>query len=206
MHVRAFQQVPCSIYVNLHFLFIPGAQEPFIEITEPAGKYSLKVTTKIREVKWVVEYRGYPAPKLIWYDIHGDEIPWSSVEQKSCKYEAIQDKHRVTLKIRDVRVSDSGYYTLHADNGQMQKEQKFQLTVISMSKKRPIQLANTTNVSSACKSCKDLVTRLEIAEKQIRMLRLQLKEAKELNIRTRNEHSKYRDLYTNCVRGANNNL
>lgn len=155
-------------------------------------------------MKWVVEYRGYPAPKLVWYDIHGDEIPWSTIEQKSCKYEAIQDKRRVTLKIRDVRVSDSGYYTLHADNGQMQKEQKFQLTVISMSKKKPV--LNTPSVSSACKSCKDLVTRLDLAEKQIKMLRLQLKEAKELNIRTRNEQVKYRDLYTNCVRGANNNL
>lgn len=182
------------------FIYIAsGARDSFIEIIEPAGKYSLKVTPKNREVKWIVEYRGYPTPKLMWYDNNGDEIPWS--KQKGCKYEAVLEKNRAILKIRDIRVSDTGYYTLHADNGQMQKEQKFQLTVISMVKKRPVPISSTIDTQiSACKNCKDVISRLNIAENQIKMLRLQLKEAKELNDHIRNEQVKYRDLFTNCSR------
>lgn len=104
------------------------------------------------------------------------------------------------MKIRNPRVSDSGYYTLYADNGRIQKEQKFQLQVINMSKKRP------PPQDTACKSCKELITRLDIAEKELKTLRLQLKEARALMGKTRNEQLRYRDLYLNCSSGTSNKL
>lgn len=112
------------------------------------------------------------------------------------------------MKIRNPRVSDSGYYTLYADNGRIQKEQKFQLQVINMSKKRPPPHTSTGTPAkdTACKSCKELITRLDIAEKELKTLRLQLKEARALMGKTRNEQLRYRDLYLNCSSGTSNKL
>lgn len=81
------------------------------------------------EAKWFVKYAGYPPPKLVWRDTRDIEIPWASYEDKTRRLEAIIDKRSTILKIRHPQITDSGYYTLYADNGQMRKEQKFQLLV-----------------------------------------------------------------------------
>lgn len=76
-----------------------------------------------------MKYAGHPFPSLVWRDLRGNEIPWSSIEDKNRKYEATKDNRSTTLKIRNPKITDSGFYTLYADNGQMQKEQKFRLLV-----------------------------------------------------------------------------
>lgn len=109
-----------------------GATESFINITEPSGKYKTELAANKKEVKWFVKFSGHPVPTLVWRDIHGHPIAWSTVNDRNnpeSKYEAIQDTRSTTLKIRYPKINDSGNYTLYANNGKMQKEQKFQLLV-----------------------------------------------------------------------------
>lgn len=165
----------------------------------------MRVTPKIREVKWVVEVRGHPEPKFVWRDREGDEIPWSTGNHKGCKYEAIQNKQSVTLKIKDIRITDTGDYTLYADNGRVQKEQKFHLDVINISRRKPYIAKHTSQ--SQCSNCGDVHARLHAAEQQIKSLNHQLQEAKALNVRTQNEQLKYRDLYlNNCQQDRDNRV
>lgn len=81
------------------------------------------------EAIFTAKYSGYPEPMLIWYDTYGNQIPWSA--KNSVKFEAILDHttQQTALKINRPQIADSGYYTLWADNGHVQKEQKFQLLV-----------------------------------------------------------------------------
>lgn len=207
-------QIECKIYLFTRILFLClGAEESFINITETNGKYNLRVTPKIREVKWVVDVRGYPTPELIWRDRDGDEIPWSTGNQKGCKFEAIQSKQSVILKIKDLRISDTGDYILYADNGRVQKEQKFHLEVINILKRRPKPTSNTTNTNHGaqtqllCANCTELLARLHAAEQQVKLLNYQLQEANALNIRNQNEQLKYRDLYlNNCNQDRDNRI
>lgn len=146
---------------------------------------------------------------MIWRDREGDEIPWSTVSQKGCKYEAIRNKQSVTLKIKDIRTTDTGDYTLYADNGRVQKEQKFHLDVINIfrRKPKPISGANNAKHSAQCENCTEMIARLHAAEQQIRLLNHQLQEAKTLNVRTQNEQLKYRDLYlNNCNQDRDNRV
>lgn len=129
---------------------------------------------------------------MIWRDHEGDEIPWTTGNHKGCKYEAIQNKQSVTLKIKDVRTTDTGDYTLYADNGRVQKEQKFHLDVITIARRKP-----RPSTQLQCSNCSDTLTRLHAAEQQIKRLNQQLQEANALNIRTQHEQQKYRDLYLN---------
>lgn len=183
------------------FFRISGDQESFIDIIETNGKYNLRVTPKIREVKWVVEVRGHPDPALVWRDREGDEIPWTTGNHKGCKYEAIRNKQSVTLKIKDVRITDTGDYTLHAGNGRVEKEQKFHLDVINISRRKP----NIAKHTSQCPNCGDALTRLHAAEQQIKLLNRQLQEAKALYVQAQNEQLKYRDLYLNNCRQDRDN-
>lgn len=134
-----------TIDVPIHFeefkfcLFLPaGANESFINITEPSGKYNSELSANQKEAKWYVKYSGHPTPTLMWRDVQGREIPWSNDDgsNPNRKYEATQDKRSTTLKIRNPQIGDSGYYTLYASNGQIQKEQKFQLLVKGKIRKR----------------------------------------------------------------------
>lgn len=118
-----------KIFLIICFVIVLGAGESFINITEPSGKYKSEVTSNKKEVKWYVKYSGHPFPTLVWRDIRGFEIPWSVEEDKSHKFEAIKDKRTTTLKIRNPQIGDSGFYTLHASNGKIEKEQQFQLLV-----------------------------------------------------------------------------
>lgn len=88
-------------------------------------------TTHNRSIpaNWLVKYAGHPTPTLVWRDVHGNEIPWSTTEDFSRKFDAFIDKRSTTLRIHNPRITDSGYYTLYADNERVQKEQKFQLLV-----------------------------------------------------------------------------
>lgn len=86
-------------------------------------------TGKVSIANWFVKFLGHPKPTLVWRDLHGNEIPWSTVEDHSRKFDAFIGKDSTTLKIHHPKIGDSGYYTLSADNGRMQKEQKFQLLV-----------------------------------------------------------------------------
>lgn len=187
------------------FFRISGAQESFIDIVELNGKYNLRVTPKIREVKWVVEVRGHPEPKLVWRDREGDEIPWTTGNHKGCKYEAIRNRENVILKIKDVRITDTGDYTLHADNGRVVKEQKFHLDVVNISRRKP-NIAKH-NSQAHCSNCSDMLARLHAAEQQIKVLNHQLQEANALNARIQNEQRKYRDLYlNNCHQDSDNRV
>lgn len=89
------------------------------------------MTSHQNEATLLVWYSGYPTPTLVWYDNHGAEIPWTKTKDtnRSHKFEASQDKRSTTLKIKNLQINDSGYYILYANNGRMQKEQKFQLLV-----------------------------------------------------------------------------
>lgn len=142
---------------------------------------------------------------MIWRDREGDEIPWSIGNHKGCKYEAIQNEQSVTLKIKDVRITDTGDYTLYADNGHIQKEQKFHLDVINISRRKPKPITGSNVVK--CSNCPDMLARLHEAEQQIKLLNQQLQEAKALNLRTQNEQLKYRDLYlNNCHQDRDNRV
>lgn len=117
---------------TLNVIKILGANESFINITEPTGKYKRELSANQREVRWFVKYSGHPVPNLIWRDVQGNAISWSMPGEKSnsnSKFEATQDKRSTTLKIRNPQITDSGNYTLHADNGHIQKQQNFQLLV-----------------------------------------------------------------------------
>lgn len=201
--------------IKSNFIQLVGIQEPFIDLIEPIGKYNLRVTPKIREIKWIVNVRGYPTPKLVWRDHDGDEIPWTRVNQKGCKYEAIQNEQSVTLKIKDLHIGDTGDYVLYADNGHIQKEQKFHLDVINMSKRKLKPTSSSTigkktsqsQSQSQCSHCTELHARLHAAEEQAKYLNHQLQEAKALNQRTQNEQLKYRDLYlNNCKQDRDNRV
>lgn len=199
---------------ELNIVDILGAQESFIDIIESNGKYNLRVTPKIREVKWVVDVRGHPDPKLVWRDREGDEIPWTTGNHKGCKYEAIQNKQSVTLKIKDIRTTDTGDYTLYADNGRVQKQQKFHLDVINVLRRKPKPISGTNNIAKhsaqsqfQCTNCTEMLARLHAAEQQVKLLNRQLQEAKALNARTQNEQLKYRDLYlNNCNQDRDNRV
>lgn len=106
-----------------------GAHESFINITEPSGKYKSEVPSTRKEVKWFVKYSGHPFPTLVWHDTRGNEIPWSVEDDKNRKFVATKDKASTTLKIKNPRISDSGFYTLFASNDKMHREQQFQLLV-----------------------------------------------------------------------------
>lgn len=185
-----------------------GLNESVIELNEPAGKYSLKIRPKTREVKWFVRYSGLPIPTLTWRDTHGNEIPWVNTddEAKDLPIFAIKDEKRTILKIKYPQISDSGYYTLHADNGRIEKEQKFELKIIG--RKRPTPYPDTnanTNPTQEipCSNCNGVSERLRAAEYKIKQLELQLEEAKTLNKAIRKEESKYRELYlNNCNNGG----
>lgn len=81
------------------------------------------------EAKWYVKVTGHPKPHFVWRDNRNIEIPWSQIEDKRRKLDAIHDDRSTTLKIRNPSISDSGYYTLIADNTQRKEEKKFQLLV-----------------------------------------------------------------------------
>lgn len=89
----------------------------------------MEVTSNKKEVQWHAKYSGHPIPKIVWRDIRGNEIPWSLSEDKSRKYEATKDDKSTTLKIRNPKIGDSGFYTLYGDNDQKHEERKFQLLV-----------------------------------------------------------------------------
>lgn len=82
-----------------------------------------------REAKWYVKYSGYPSPTIVWRDTRGYDIPWSTKEDKSHKFEATFDRRSTILKIRNPKITDSGIYILHADNNNIQKDQEFKLFV-----------------------------------------------------------------------------
>lgn len=106
-----------------------GPGEYFIDMKEPNEKYVLTLNSTKREAKWLVKYSGHPFPALVWRDPRGNEIQWSTKEDKSRKFEATFDKRSTTLKIRNPKIGDSGNYVLHADNGRIQKDQEFKLLV-----------------------------------------------------------------------------
>lgn len=134
-----------------YFFEFAGVNESFINITEPSGNYNLIVTSNQNEATLLVWYSGYPNPTLAWYDNHGTEIPWTKTTDTnfSRKFEAKQDKRSTTLKIKNLQMSDSGYYILYANNGRMQKEQKFQLLVKGRNKNALFmaQISNYTHSS-----------------------------------------------------------
>ncbi|XP_031631901.1 vascular endothelial growth factor receptor 1-like isoform X3 [Contarinia nasturtii] len=113
----------------MNIIKILGANESFINISEPSGRYKFEVSANQSELKWYVKYYGHPVPEIVWRDIRGNEISWSQSEDRNRKFEATKDEKATTLKIRKPRLGDSGFYVLHADNGRMIKEQKFQLLV-----------------------------------------------------------------------------
>lgn len=92
---------------------------------------SLTLNPNRKQATFNAKYSGLPNPTIFWRDIEGNRIPWSIRENKSTKYEARQyeKKSSTILKIRNPKTTDSGFYTLCADNGQIQKEQKFKLLV-----------------------------------------------------------------------------
>lgn len=89
----------------------------------------LTLNSTKREAKWFVKYSGHPFPTLVWRDARGNEIPWSTKEDKSRKFEATIDRRSTILKIRNPKITDSGTYILHADNNNIQKDQEFKLFV-----------------------------------------------------------------------------
>lgn len=114
---------------QINFNQSTGADESFINITEPSGKYTLELSSNKPEAKWYVKFAGHPTPTLVWRDPHGHEIPWRELEYPDQKYEATRDRVSTTLKIRIPRISDSGVYTLFASNGKLEKEKQFTLYV-----------------------------------------------------------------------------
>lgn len=188
------------MYLQINLLLkLIGPNESVIELNEPTGKYSLKIRPKTRLVKYIVRYSGLPIPKLTWRDTHGNEIPWVQTDEdaKNLPIFADKDGKWTKLNIRYPEISDSGYYTLSADNGRIQKEQKFELKIIGREKPTPSPLYPDT-----CK-CNGLTEHLRVAEYKIKQLELQLEEAKTLNKAIRKEESKYRELYlNNCNNGG----
>ncbi|XP_055298878.1 vascular endothelial growth factor receptor 1-like isoform X19 [Sitodiplosis mosellana] len=113
----------------INVIKILDPDESFIDINEPTGKYKAEVASTKKEVQWIAKYAGHPIPEIVWRDTRGNEIPWSLSEDKNRKYEAIKDGKSTTLKIRQPKIGDSGFYILRGDNGQKQEERKFQLLV-----------------------------------------------------------------------------
>lgn len=125
-----------SFYYKIFMIQIfPGPHDYFIDLKEPTNRLTVtvksanKTTEKPLVAKWLVKYVGHPTPTVVWRDLHGNEVPWITTEDFSRKLNAFIDGPTTTLKINDPRITDSGYYTLYADNGRLQKDQKFQLLV-----------------------------------------------------------------------------
>lgn len=122
------------IYYAL-FLISIGANGSFIDII--SGGVHLPMNPNRKEATFSAKYTGIPIPTIFWRDINGNPIPWSKTENKTRKYEALKFdkklKTSTTLRIRAPKTSDSGFYTLCANNGQIQKEQKFELLVKGVS-------------------------------------------------------------------------
>lgn len=83
----------------------------------------------MNEARWFVNYNGHPKPKLQWLDNKNNTIPWSEGDDKLGKYYAELKDDSTMLTIRNLDLSDSGDYYLHAYNGEMEKSKKFQLMV-----------------------------------------------------------------------------
>lgn len=114
-------------------LFLIDANETFINIYETSEErnFTKILNSNLTEASFSLEYLGYPVPTLLWRDIYGNEIP----RQNDGKHRFLaygKQNGLTTVKIKHPRVSDSGNYTLHAKNGRMEKEQKFELYVKGM--------------------------------------------------------------------------
>lgn len=82
--------------------------------------------------KWTVKYNSYPILKtLVWRDTRGNDIRWSNEPDRESHIEAINyiDRKQASIVISKLTMSDSGFYTLFADNGKINKTQKFELRV-----------------------------------------------------------------------------
>lgn len=88
------------------------------------------------DAKWHVKYSGNPHPNVVWKDSHGNEIPWTQTIDENGKFDVMHDNRTTTLRIRNLRISDSGNYTLNADNGLQKNIKAFELLVYGEKKSK----------------------------------------------------------------------
>lgn len=114
-----------KIQYSLNWFWI-GENSTFINITTNKSKIQSILS---EEVNWHATCVGNPVPKVIWRDNHGNDIPMSSTENRTTKFEATQRGSMISLKIRRPTIADVGYYILWADNGKMTKTEQFELII-----------------------------------------------------------------------------
>lgn len=105
------------------------ANESFIDIEVKSNKFVLDLAANQTEAKWYVKFAGYPTTTIVWRDPNQNEIPWTQIENKNNKLEAMYSESSTILRIRHPKISDSGTYALHARNERMEKKQEFKLFV-----------------------------------------------------------------------------
>ncbi|GAB0098867.1 vascular endothelial growth factor receptor 1 [Sergentomyia squamirostris] len=96
-------------------IIILNPNQGFINISEPSGRYSIKVNSSRSMVQWMIHYNGYPKPiTLTWYDNHGEPIStWGDVNDK---YNITIKENECIFRINRIVLRDSGEYTLKAYN------------------------------------------------------------------------------------------
>lgn len=80
-------------------------------------------------VEWSAEYFGNPQPAIVWTDNLGKMIEWSQTKGEMDKIYAVNANRLTKLRIHNLSISDSGTYTLHADNGKTKEEKEIELVV-----------------------------------------------------------------------------
>ncbi|CAH1956241.1 unnamed protein product [Acanthoscelides obtectus] len=104
-----------------------GADEYYINITEPNDIRYMVSHVGEEMIQWVVHVDGHPEVIVRWLKNHNETIKMES----GSKYEASYNATRKTavLKIKTIAMSDFGTYTLDAKNSRTEKSMDFFLNV-----------------------------------------------------------------------------
>nr|CAI5831584.1 unnamed protein product [Callosobruchus analis] len=104
-----------------------GADEYFINITEPNDIKYMVAHVGESMIQWVVHVDGHPELMVRWLKNHNETIKM----ENGPKYEASYNATRKTavLKIKAIAMSDFGTYTLDAKNSRTEKSMSFFLNV-----------------------------------------------------------------------------
>lgn len=98
---------------------------------EPTGQNITEVNTKQLEAKLIFLYEGHPKPKLTWYNNH-NQIIFQHELGGMDKYKITTTDNATILIIKDLKLKDSGYYTLIARNTIKEVNGRILLRVIGL--------------------------------------------------------------------------
>ncbi|KAI5733630.1 hypothetical protein M8J76_014037, partial [Diaphorina citri] len=105
-----------------------SANESYLDLITNSAHQTITKLEDYQEVHWVAEWNGSPEPTLTWFTPHGTAI---NKTEDGKKYKLDVDKGKITLYIRQLKLEDSGNYTLKAFTDRNERVLNFTLHVES---------------------------------------------------------------------------